>query len=297
MEPQSDQPPLVVIVGETASGKTALALEMAQRFSGEIIAADSRTVYRGMDIGTAKPTIEERQAVPHHLLDIATPDQLFTVADFQRSAKAAILEIANRGGVPFLVGGSGLYVDAVLYDFEFRGPANEEKRKQLQGLPVERLQEMIIAEGLSMPKNSRNPRHLVRTLETAGTQGKRKPLCPNTLIMGVTLPLKELRERITARVDQMLRNGLEREAQQLVDTYGWERGALKSIGYREWGDYFSGTKDIIQTRSDIIQATMVLAKRQRTWFRRNPDIHWISKKEEGVDIITTFLNKGSIAKP
>lgn len=297
MGSKSDQPPLIVIIGETASGKTALAIEMAQRFSGEIIAADSRTVYKGMDIGTAKPTIEERGGVPHHLLDVATPDQVFTVADFQRLAKAAIIQVANREHMPFMVGGSGLYVDAVLYDFEFRGPADEEKRKKLQGLSVERLQEMIREQGLPMPENSRNARYLMRTLETAGVQGKRKPLRPNTLVLGLMIDGDELRQKLARRVDIMVEQGLVDEVRTMAEIYGWDAPGLQAPGYKAFHAYVDGEISLEEAKVLFAQNDSQLAKRQRTWFRRNPGIHWISKKEEAVDLITTFLNKGSIAKP
>lgn len=297
MEPQPNQPPLVVIVGETASGKTALAIEMAQQFHGEIIAADSRTVYRGLDIGTAKPTTDERQGVPHHLLDVVTPDQIFTVADFQRLANDAIAEISARGGVPFLVGGSGLYVDAVLYDFGFRGPADEEKRRELQGLSVDRLQEMIHEQGLPMPENSRNPRYLMRTLETAGISGSRQPLRSNTLMLGLTIDRDELRQKLARRVDLMVEQGLVREVETAAKTYGWDAPGLQAPGYRAFRAYVDGKASLEEAKALFAQNDSQLAKRQRTWFKRNPDIHWISKKEECVDLITTFLNKGSIAKP
>src|SRR5262245_23019777 len=115
----ADQPPLIVILGQTASGKSALAMQLAQRFSGEIIAADSRTIYKGMDVGTAKPTPADRRLIRHHLVDIVTPDQIFTAADFQRLAERTVVSIATQGKVPFLVGGSGLYVDALIYNFSF----------------------------------------------------------------------------------------------------------------------------------------------------------------------------------
>jgi tRNA dimethylallyltransferase len=297
MESGPDQSPLVVIVGETASGKTALAIEMAQQFNGEIIAADSRTVYKGLDIGTAKPTAEEQQAVPHHLLDVVTPDQVFTAADFQRLTKAAINQISNRGGVPLLVGGSGLYVDAVLYDFEFRGPADEERRKELQGLSVERLQEMISEQDLPMPENSRNARYLIRTLETAGIQGKRKPLRPNTLVLGLTIDREELRQKLAQRVDLMVEQGLVHEVETMAEIHGWAAPGLQAPGYKAFHAYVDGEIPLEEAKALFTQNDMQLAKRQRTWFRRSPDIHWISKKEEGVDLITTFLNKGSIAKP
>ncbi len=161
-------PKLVAIVGQTASGKTALAIELAQRFSGEIIAADSRTLYKGMDIVTAKPSAEERKVVPHHLIDVSTPDKPLTVADFKRLATAAITDITARGKLPLLVGGTGLYVDAILYDFQFNNPVNASYRNSLGAKEIAELQAMVLYQGIPLPENPLNKRHLIRALETNG---------------------------------------------------------------------------------------------------------------------------------
>jgi tRNA dimethylallyltransferase len=162
------KPILIAIVGETASGKSALALDLAERYNGEIIAADSRTVYRGMDIGTAKPSVADRARVPHHLIDIADPDQSISAADFQRLAYKAIADIQAREKNAFLVGGTGLYIDAVLYNFKFHGPADLAERAKLEKLSVVELRQQLQDEGTPLPTNQNNPRHLVRQLETKG---------------------------------------------------------------------------------------------------------------------------------
>src|SRR5688572_19055378 len=187
MEPKPDKSPLVVIVGETASGKTALALELALLFNGEVIAADSRTIYKGMDIGTAKPTMEERATVPHHLIDITTPDKPITAADYKKLADQTIKEVINRGKLPILVGGTGLYIDAVIYDFVFSGKPDEENRKLLQAMTINELQEKLKKLNIPLPTNFKNPRHLIRQLETGGMLAVPRKLRSNTLVLGIDL--------------------------------------------------------------------------------------------------------------
>jgi tRNA dimethylallyltransferase len=284
--------PLVVIVGETASGKSALALELATQFNGEIICADSRTVYRGMDIGTAKPTQHEQAEIPHHVLDITIPDKPVTVADFKRLANEAIDDIGARGKVPILVGGTGLYIDAVIFDFQFNHvPANDNLRKQLAELSVEEIQAQLIARGISLPKNERNPRHLQRALETNGQIATRKPLRKNTFIIGLQPDREVLRERITQRVDTMVGAGLVNEVERLATHYGWETEALQTTAYRAFRDFIEGTISMQEAKDLFAKYDMALAKRQRTWFRRNESIHWLTEQSKAVDLITTFLNK------
>lgn len=289
--------PLVVIVGETASGKSALALELAERWldrPGEIICTDSRTVYEGMDIGTAKPSAEERARVPHFCLDIVRPNQPFSVADFKRAAERAITDITARGHVPILVGGTGLYVDAILYDFSFREPGDKSTRLELNDLTVKELQNRLLERGIPLPNNPQNPRHLIRALETGGAAPQRKPLRPNTLIIGLSPEREVLKERIRQRTDQMVENGLIDEARQLSDTYGWGVPPMQTIGYAEWKEYFLGTQDQAITKELIIKNTIAYTKRQRTWFRRNKSIHWFDNRDKTtkiVELTTTFLNK------
>lgn len=295
MESISDNTPLIVIVGQTASGKSALALRLAQQYNGEIVAADSRTVYRGMDIGTAKPTTEEQRLVRHHLLDIADPGQQFTVADFQRLAGQAITDIADRGHVPFLVGGSGLYVDAVLYNFSLRPLADPFERERLERLSVEELQDELAEQQIPLPFNSQNKRHLIRTLETKGQLPQKGQLRPNTLVIGVSRERDMLEQDITRRVDAMLEAGFVDEVRRLSDRYGWDAPGLQAPGYRAFRSYVEGDSSIEEARQQFIQNDLRYAKRQKTWFKRNPDIHWISNPEGSVDLVTTFLNKGYIA--
>jgi tRNA dimethylallyltransferase len=256
-------PPLIVVAGETASGKSALALDLAERLSGEIICADSRTVYKGMDIGTAKPTSKERAQVLHHGLDVVEPGERFTAADFKQLALQAIEDISSRGKVPIMVGGTGLYVDTVLYDYQFSTPEQAAQR------------------------DPQNPRHLLKTAEP----DSRSKLRDNTLLIGLSVERDILKQRIVSRVQQMIAQGLETEVRQLVDRYGWGSDALKGIGYREWEGYFNGSKSLDETVASIAKDTVDYAKRQRTWFKRNKSIQWISKQSKAVDFATTFLNK------
>jgi tRNA dimethylallyltransferase len=280
---------LLAIVGETASGKTGLALAIAERWNGEIICADSRTVYQGMDIGTAKPTAEEQARVPHHALDVVEPGQAFTAADFQRLANQAIADIQARGKLPIVVGGTGLYVDALLYDFQFRSAADPALRHELEGWSVPELQARIREQNLPMPQNEHNPRHLIRVLETGGQVGKRSPLRPNTLLLGLRPPRDVLEQRIAARVDAMVAAGFIEEVQRLADTYGWDTEALQAPGYKAFRDYLQGRATLEEARAQFIRNDLALAKRQRTWFKRNPDIQWYESPDEALERAAAFL--------
>ncbi|HUC89225.1 MAG TPA: tRNA (adenosine(37)-N6)-dimethylallyltransferase MiaA [Patescibacteria group bacterium] len=283
--------PLVAIVGQTASGKSALALELARRFSGEIIAADSRTIYKGMDIGTAKPSIADRRLVPHHLIDILEPDQSFSAAQFQKLAYECISDISSRGNLPLLVGGTGLYVDAVIYHYSFRGSANMALRQRLNDLSVSELQDILFKQGLPLPNNPQNPRYLARSIETAGAPEARDHINSNTLVIGMDIEREALRQRVEQRVDTMLNSGLEQEVQRLTEQYGWNCLALQSIGYQEFRSYFENGVSLKEVRNEIIRNTMRYAKRQKTWFKRNKSISWISNTEDAAVLITTLLNK------
>lgn len=291
MGSQSNQPPLIVIVGETASGKTALAIALAQQFGGEIIAADSRTIYKGMSIGTAKPTFEEQAGIPHHLLDIITPDQAFSAAEFKIAAEKAIREIAARGKVPILVGGSGLYIDAVIFGYQFGPRADVAERASLQQLSVTELQAIIQEKGLPMPTNQQNPRHLMRVIESGGIVQQPRVLRDNTLVIGFQIDRAVLRQKLVARVRAMVDADFVREIKQLVAQYGWSAPGLMAPGYRAFRLYIEGVQTLEQAMAQFVANDFHLAKRQRTWFRRNKSIHWVKKQAEAVDLVTTFLNK------
>src|SRR5665213_3111031 len=214
-------PPLVVIVGETASGKTALSLRLAQEFGGEIICADSWTVRREADIGTAKPTVADQAAVPHHLLDVAGPDEDFTAAVFKRLANRAIADISNRGKLPIMVGGTGLYIDGVIYDYGFLPAGDRSDREELNRLGVEELLKRITDLKLELGDiDTRNKRRLIRLIETQGARPTRQEMRGNTLIIGLKTDRVVLEDRIVKRCDAMLAVGLEAEVKGLADHYG-----------------------------------------------------------------------------
>lgn len=287
--------PLLVIIGETASGKSELAMRLAERFDGELICADSWTVRREVNIGTAKPNTEERAAVPHHLLDVVGPCEDFTAAVFKEMAQAAIDDIAARGKLPIMVGGTGLYIDSVLYDYGFLPAGDRSARKELDEMSVEDLLARIKEQGIELGAvDARNKRRLIRLIETDGEQPQKKQLRPNTFIIGLRTEREQLKERIERRTDTMLDAGLEAEVRQLADRYGWGCEALKGVGYAQWRGYFDGSQTLSETRQKIIKATLDLAKRQRTWFKRNKSVHWCSTPVKWPDIVaetTTALSK------
>ncbi len=284
--------PLIAVVGETASGKSAVAMEIARRFNGEIICADSWTVYKGFDIGSAKPTKADQAKVRHHLLDITEANQGFNAALFKRFALDAINDVHKRYKLPVLVGGTGLYVDSVLYDYSFLPTVGAQERamrneKQLEELIEEAKSSNIDLTGIDI----RNKRRVIRALETNGLRPSNTKLRPNSLIVGIGLSRETLLQRISNRFDSMLEQGLEQEVKLLQQKYGWDAEPMKGIGYKEWQLYFNGLKTIEDVRQQIIAASMQLAKRQRTWLKRNNSIQWVSNPKDAVDLATTFLNK------
>lgn len=281
---------LITIVGVTASGKSALALDIARKHNGEIVCADSRTIYKGMDIGTAKPTKAEQAEIPHHLLDVITPDQQFSAADFQKQALAAIADIHGRGRVPIMVGGTGLYVDAVLYDFTFRAPANLTLRAQYEKLPLFELQQALAEKGIPLPTNAKNPRHLIRALETDGEVSKRGNIRGNTLVLGLSVERKQLDERIKKRIDVMITTGLLTEIENLAKQYSWEAPGLQAPGYRAFRPFFEGKISLEEAKEQFVRNDLQLAKRQRTWFKRSKDIQWASSAEQAQEAAKTFLD-------
>lgn len=269
--------PLIVITGPTASGKTSLALDLAERYRGEIICADSRTVYRGMDIGTAKPTREEQVRVPHHLLDVAEPDQRFTLHDFQVATRAAIADIRARGKVPFLVGGTGLYIDSVVLDFELGNAGDQAEREQLETLSVNELQKMLRKQQISLPHNDQNKRHLIRSLEQKGqnTRGKDKP-DQNTYVVAIATDREALEHRITLRAKEMFTGGVIAEAEQLALKYGWESEAMTGNIYPILREVIEGRMLEAEAIEKFIIRDRQLVKRQITWLKRHEYVQWLN---------------------
>lgn len=274
-------PPLVVIVGETASGKSALGMEIAQEFNGEIIAADSRTVYRGMDVGTAKPTKDDQKRVPHHLIDVVAPNEQFTAGDFKRLANEAIQDIRSRGKLPVMVGGTGLYVDSVIFDFDFAPKGDPKLRLELEVLTSDELRRRVQelgATGIDM----NNRRHMIRFLETGGTPKNNNQLINDVILVGLKLSKQELRRRIDLRVEQMFRAGLRKEVDELANRYGWDAPGMEGIIYKLFRSYKDKKISMSEVKRQFAQKDYLLAKRQRTWFKRNPHITWFDNHNEAV---------------
>lgn len=304
--------PLIAIVGTTASGKTELGVQLAQRFGGEVISADSRAIYRGLDIGTAKPTEAEMSGVPHWGINLVDPNEKFTVADFQKYAQRKIREIRQRGYLPVLVGGSGLYVDSVIFDYHFSDDDNVKLRNQLNKKSVPELQKIITEHKILMPENSKNSRYLMRAIErnlvTSDvniTTRNRDELLPNTIVIGIGLDKKIVRCRINQRIHTMFANAaLADETRdnfliyapdfaKKVEQKTWSKldfqqlpEALKSNVYLYKLREMSGELTRAQAEKLAAIDDWHLAKRQLTWFRRNPYIHWLQAKE-----IVDFLAK------
>lgn len=272
--------PLVVIVGPTASGKTALAIEIAKQHDGEVVCADSRTVYQEMDIGTAKPTADEQEGVPHWGLDLVKPDETFTAGRFQAYAKETIADIRQRGKLPVLVGGTGLYVDSVVFDYVFPRPINPTARKELESLTRGQLYEYCIKNNVELPENDKNKRHLIQAaLRTEKYPLKKHTIGDNIIVVGIATDKAVLEQRITSRTEQMFANGVVNEATMLGKKYGWQAEAMTSNVYRLIKLHLEGQLSLEEVKDKFTTRDWQLAKRQMTWFRRNPFIEWCSTTE------------------
>jgi tRNA dimethylallyltransferase len=290
-------PQLIVICGATATGKTALAIELARRFDGEVINADSRYFYRGMDIGVAKPTLAERKAIPHHLIDILDLDdpEGMSLAVFQRLAFAAIDDVLERGRLPFLTGGTPLYINAVVENWRipevppdeaFRATLSREIEESGLKSVVERLRAV---DPVAAERSSANPRRVIRALEIYEKTGKpmseiegKDPPHYRALELGLTMPRERLHTVIDARAEDQIRDGLEREARQLLDA-GVPRSnpAFSSIGYRQLFPVIDGEQSLAEAVQTIKHDTHRYVRHQETWLRKNPRIIWIDVTEDG----------------
>lgn len=264
---------LLAIVGPTASGKTSLSIEIAKKFNGEIIAADSRTVYKYLDIGTAKPTVKEQSGIKHWALDVVGPGQKFTVASFKELAIYAIKDIRSRGKLPIMVGGSGLYADAVLYDYSFV-PENLDYRKKLEVLGNIKLIELIKKQGLKLPENYKNKRYLIRTLEKGYNEPQKKELSRNTLIIGISPPKEILTNRIIMRAKAMIDMGVVDEIKNAYKIYQDGSEALNGGIYKSFKPFINGKISQEEAINNFVASDLKLVKKQYTWFRRNQDIEW-----------------------
>jgi tRNA dimethylallyltransferase len=280
-------PPPVYLAGATATGKSAVAIHLAERLGGEIISVDSMQVYRGLDLGTAKPTLAERKRIPHHLIDVAAITETFDAARFIKLANAAIAEIQSRGRVPVLCGGTGLYFKALLEGLG-EAPASDPKvRAELAGLPLpELLAELEKSDPVTFEKIDRqNPRRVIRALEVIRVTGK--PFSrqrANWQIDGSLVPgffglrraPSDLHARINVRVEQMFQQGLVAEVKSLLPQ-GLEQNqtAMQALGYRQVAEHLRGVRDLEETIELVKIRTRQFAKRQMTWFRRHARLKWI----------------------
>jgi tRNA dimethylallyltransferase len=283
---------LLVIVGPTASGKSALALKIAKAFNGEIIAADSRTIYKGMDIGTAKPTRTEQNIVPHWGIDLVEPGISFSAARFKEYAEAKIADIRQRDKLPILVGGTGLYIDSVVFDFKFPPVSDSRLRRELENMTVDELQGVIRDKNYKMSGNLLNRRHLIRTIEREGSIGSRATSPPNSILMIGLLPCdQKLRENIDHRAEEMFQGGIVNETEKLLSKYG--RGALESTGgiiYRVCLRLISGEVDKAQAIDLFKKSDWQYARRQKTWFKRNKFIQWYADSQEAFTSVYELLD-------
>lgn len=279
---------VIVVIGPTSVGKTKMGVALAKKLNGEVISGDSMQVYRQMDIGTAKVTIEEMEGVTHHCIDILDPKDQYSVHDFQQTVRKQITEITNRGHVPIIVGGTGLYIKAALYDYTFSEMENnhDEINKKYRDYTNEQLYDHLkqIDEESAKILHFNNRRRVLRAIEIYEQTGQKKSEMINeqehiclydAYFVGLTLPRELLYERINLRVDLMMKNGLQGEMESLIKQgLTRENQSMKAIGYKEWFDYFEGKCDLNEVSENIKKHSRQYAKRQYTWFKNQFDIHW-----------------------
>lgn len=268
--------PLIVIVGPTASGKTSLAINLAEIYGGEIICADSRTVYKDMDIGTAKPSYEDCQRVPHWGIDLIYPYEYFSAAEFKQYALKKIEDIRSRNKIPFLVGGTGLYIDAIVFDYKFGNKSDVKKRTLLEKLNIEELWKYCRKNNIELPDNYNNKRYVIRCIEQGGINNNRKvEINNNTIVVGISTDRDNLRKRIKDRIEQFFDNNVVEEAKILGKIYGWDNRAMSGNIYPILHKYIDNEIGIEEAKVEIFYRDWHLAKRQMTWFSRNKNIEWL----------------------
>jgi tRNA dimethylallyltransferase len=302
-----ERPPLILIVGPTAVGKTEIAIQLAQKMNGEIVSADSRLFYRGMDIGTAKPTREEQARVPHHLIDVADPNETWSLAQFQQAARKVISDIHLRGKLPFLVGGTGQYMRAVTEGWSPPEVKPDERlRGALEKLKDERGKDWLHDKLQTLDPDAaekidpRNVRRTIRALEVILTTGGKfssqrgRADSPYRLIsIGLMRPRQELYERVDTRIESMFAAGLVEEVRGLLARgYSPELPSMSGIGYRECVSVIRGEISEEQAKFLMRRATRVFVRRQANWFKTEDElIHWFGVREDTTGEICIFLHK------
>lgn len=310
MQDKIHKPKVIVICGPTASGKTALSIELAKKINGEIISSDSMQIYKKMNIGTAKPTQEEMQEIKHYLLDFVEPNQRYSVAEFKKDAEHAIKEILGKGKTPIIVGGTGLYIDSLIYGIEYKEIELDEKyRKELEDYAdkngLEELYEKARQiDSKAMEKISHNDKkRIIRVLEIYKATGKtkteqeeesRKEVKYDYKVFAINMDREKLYERINKRVDIMIEQGLIEEVENLLKEYETFPTAMQGLGYKEVVEYLQGKTSKEEMIEKIKMETRRYAKRQLTWFRKNKKTIWIdglNDRKENVNLILEKTNE------
>ncbi|MBI2625119.1 MAG: tRNA (adenosine(37)-N6)-dimethylallyltransferase MiaA [Candidatus Nealsonbacteria bacterium] len=286
---------LIVVLGPTASGKSELAKKLVKEFGGEIVSADSRQIYKGMDIGTAK---QKNSPVPHHLIDILKPNQKFNVTLYKKLAVKKIKEILDRGKLPFLAGGTGFYIKSVVDGIIIPEVKPDWKlRKQLDKKAISELASWLkkLDPVRFRTIDVNNRRRLIRALEIVlktnrpVPKPRKAPFSLDILIIGIKTDKEELKNKIVKRVKKMIGLGLKKEVEVLTEKYGWEAPAFQSIGYQEWKGYFERKKSLEEVKNEIIKNTWQYAKRQLTWFKKDKRIRWVKNYEDAENLVLKFI--------
>jgi len=271
---------LLVIVGPTGSGKTDLAIKAANIFNGELISADSRSVYKGMDIGTAKPDSNDLGDVKIWGIDLIEPNDKYSVYEFQKYAYEKIKEIQNRDKLPILVGGSGMYIDSVILNYQFINDKNTIQAVELDNMSMDELYEYCDKNNVTLPENYKNRRHLISAISSNGNKSTRASAPKDgTLVLGLDLDKSELDVRLRHRAELMVQRGIINEANSLASKYGWNCESMKGNVYSLLKNYTDGDFSHAEFIERIVSLDKKLAKKQRTWFKRNNFIQWLKPSE------------------
>lgn len=289
--------PLIVIVGQTASGKSSLAMKIAAEYDGEIICADSRTMYRGMDIGTAKPSISDQKAVPHHLLDIVNPSERISAHKFVQLAQKTMNDIWVKDKLPIVVGGSGMYIDALVFGYSFKRKPGEATDKSLTPASLVDLQQRVRDRyGSDVSDDDYKNERRLRAILDRGivSTSDRFALNYECICIGLQVDDIELKQRIEARTSQMFALGFVEEVIGLQARYGESAPGLQATGYREVVRGLSMGLDVLEIQTSVNRATWQLARKQRTWFKRNTYIHWVKGEASAQREVAIYMGQSEI---